>query len=131
MTWGLLFTAIAMLVMGLIQEMNFLLAVPVLIIAGIVYLNGKFKQNVFEFYSTLFYSDKGFTVYPGKFKLFGRNIYSWSNVSKYTVKTKGSYSDIHIHLKEEGNYIVVRAKNKLIDNYKSVLDSYIGKENNG
>ncbi|MFC2131610.1 hypothetical protein ACFLSQ_09270 [Bacteroidota bacterium] len=123
---ALLFTTIAMIVMALVKDISPFYALPVIIIAGVVFINGRLKRYAYEFYTTLFFGEKGFSVYPGKFKLFSARIYSWENVEKVTIKPGRIYSEIEVNIRDAIKPVRIRANNKIdITNYTEIFKEFV------
>jgi hypothetical protein len=121
----LILVGIYMVILSFIKSISFFYAVPVLIVAGIVYVNGILKNGTFNFYSTLYYSGKGFSVLPDKFKLFSSRFYGWTDVEKATVKPNKSYTEIEMNFKDRNRRVVIRIKGKMFDDYVDILKKHI------
>ena len=87
----LVILSLATFSISIIKGQPFFYFYPVLVIAATIYLNGFLKNDLFDYYSKVFYSEYGFSIYPGKLKR-----YKWGDVEQINMKSEGSTFNLDI-----------------------------------
>ena len=60
----MIFLSFLMILFTILRAESFFYIIPVLLATGIIYINGRIKFYFWDTYSTFFYSERGFCIYP-------------------------------------------------------------------
>ncbi len=112
----LVITAVAMIVTAIIYEMDIYLSILIFIITGLVYINGKLRNNILSYKPTIFWNDKGFSIFPMVYRL------------KSPVFTYDKIDSVNFIKKGSTEFGVIKSKNKkykfvVYGNIKSILNT--------
>lgn len=124
MLWFLSITTFAMIVFAIIYNMNVFLSIPIMIIAGLVYINGKLKSKIFSYIPTIFWSDKGLSAYPLG-SLFKFPIIKFEEIDEVSFDKKNTLEYLNIKTNNKNYRFMVNDFNKTI--VKDIFANYLNK----
>jgi|GEM_PF-4585320 len=111
-----------MLFFIMIRMESFLYLIPVLLVTGIVYLNGKLKSGFWDIFSTFFFSEKGFCLYPGKNHIFTLSRYNWESIEIVKNINLSSVNELNVKIKNKNAYLKIRCKKQNSEKIKNIFE---------